>query len=85
MTAAKTDGSDAISRGYKYKGAFFPASGGRGSLAGGLTNVGMYGLYWSSSPGSAAGGYGLTFYGTGVAPANYIGRLDGYAIRCVVK
>ena len=83
VTPASTAGKDSISSGYRYKGAFFPASGCRNTSAGALNYVDTYGGYWTSSPNSAGNGYNLHFYGTGASPAYHLDRTFGFAVRCV--
>jgi hypothetical protein len=83
-TAANTDGSDPVSSGYRYKGAFFPASGSR-NAAGALDNVGKGGYYWSSSPRSVGFGYFLLFDSAGAHPTSSTNRLDGFPVRCVAE
>jgi len=60
---------------------FFPASGLRHGTA--LYNRGSYGLYWSASLNSQAGGYNLFFYSGGVTPAYGYNRFHGFSVRAV--
>ena len=61
--------------------AFFPAAGYVNTS--GLANTGSYGLYWSSTIGSAASAYILHFHSSGISPADYNGRYNGFSVRCV--
>ena len=62
---------------------WYPASGYRDSLDGGLGLVGYYGNYWSASPGSYYA-YSLGFYNGGsVFPSSSISRARGYSVRCL--
>ncbi|MBD8349919.1 FISUMP domain-containing protein [Dysgonomonas sp. HGC4] len=65
---------------YPY-GYIFPASGSRYRSTGSLTNVGIGGYYWSSSP-SGASGSCVVFSSSGVSPAEAT-RANGFTIRCV--
>lgn len=60
---------------------FFPASGYRYGT--GLSYRGSYGLYWSASLLSAAGGYNLYFLSSSVDPANSSDRFHGFSVRAV--
>lgn len=60
---------------------FFPAAGNRYGT--GLGNHGSDGDYWSSSLGSAANGYNLSFSSDGVYPADYYNRFRGFSVRAV--
>ena len=60
---------------------FFPSSGYRNGTS--LSNRGTYGYYWSSSLDSQTGGYGLGFNSSGVNPANYGNRFNGFSVRAV--
>jgi hypothetical protein len=85
VTAASTAGKDVISSGYRYKGAFFPASGYRLNSNGTLAVVGTNGYYWSSSPLSPTSSYRLYFTGAGINPATNLSRLYGFPVRCVAE
>ena len=54
-------------------GAFFPASGFRSYSSGGLSNVGVYGVYWSAGVYDATYAYNLLFNSSVVSPldSNY--------------
>ena len=60
---------------------FFPASGLRYGT--GLSYRGSHGYYWSASLNSQTFGYRLNFNSTGVEPANYSSRFDGFSVRAV--
>ena len=60
---------------------FFPASGLRYGT--GLSYRGSHGYYWSASLNSQTFGYRLNFNSTGVEPANYSTRFDGFSVRAV--
>ena len=60
---------------------FFPASGSRYGT--GLYNRGSYGFYWSASLDSQTVGYTLNFDASGVDPASYNSRFDGFSVRAV--
>ncbi|MBE6250648.1 MAG: hypothetical protein E7111_03235 [Bacteroidales bacterium] len=64
---------------------WYPASGCRSSLDGGLVNVGDSGYYWSASPNSDSSYYAfrLSFSSSGgVYPSSYNYRASGFAVRC---
>ena len=60
---------------------FFPASGDRSGT--GLSGLGSYGYYWSSSLYSSAYGYVLYFNSGGVNPADSSDRVYGFSVRAV--
>ena len=60
---------------------FFPASGYRSGT--GLNNRGSNGYYWSASLYSQTYGYFLYFDSTGVYPAYYNHRFNGFSVRAV--
>ena len=60
---------------------FFPASGYRYGTV--LYNRGSFGYYWSASLYSQTYGYYLHFNASGVHPANYYTRFDGFSVRAV--
>ena len=60
---------------------FFPASGSRYGT--GLSSRGTLGLFWSSSLSSQTIGYGLGFNASGVYPAYYDYRFNGFSVRAV--
>ena len=60
---------------------FFPASGFRNGT--GLSSRGSYGHYWSASLYSQTSGYNLYFNASGVNPANYNNRFNGFSVRAV--
>lgn len=62
---------------------WYSATGFRNSNTGGFYGVGSYGYYWSATPGSAAGGYALSFGSGFVNPSNAGNRAYGFAVRCV--
>jgi hypothetical protein len=66
------------------KTTFFPTSGYRNGSSGALTNVGVSGYGWSSSPG-AAYGYYLRMYSPKVDPDALQSRTQGFPVRCVRK
>ena len=62
-----------------------PAAGYRHESSGALTNVGTWGLYFSSSSyaaGSINAGY-LNFNAGNVNPLNNNNRANGFSVRCV--
>jgi uncharacterized protein (TIGR02145 family) len=61
---------------------FFPAAGYRNYSTGALGNVGLYGHYWSSTPG-ATGAFNLTINSGRVYPAFIYSRGYGFSVRCV--
>ena len=64
-------------------GAFFPASGYRDSSSGGLTNVGVDGLYWSAGVRSSSHA-GCLIFGSGyVHPLYYNNRALAFPVRPV--
>jgi hypothetical protein len=64
--------------------ATFPASGYRSYDGGALVDVGVNGVYWSSSVGVASGAYYLYFFSNEVGPAYGNGnRAWGLSVRCV--
>ena len=60
---------------------FFPAYGLRYGT--GLIDRGTNGLYWSSSLYSQTDGYYLYFLASGVGPAYYNNRFNGFSVRAV--
>lgn len=74
---------DATNSGRTYNGNWFPAAGYRYSGDGGMSNVGIYGNYWSASPISENYGCNLYFYSGNVSPANNFYRAYGFSVRCV--
>ena len=64
-------------------GAFFPASGYRSSSSGGLTNVGVFGDYWSAGVYSAASAYYLHFSSGYVSPLYNYSRAYAFPVRPV--
>jgi len=62
-------------------GLFFPASGYRNRLSGGLYNVSRCGYYWSSASSSSAGAYYLGFDSGYVYPAYSYYRASGFSVR----
>ena len=64
-------------------GAFFPASGYRNLSSGGLTNVGVFGDFWSAGVDSATLAYYLYFYGGLVYPLNSLYRANAFPVRPV--
>ena len=75
---------DATNKGRTYNSNWFPAAGCRYSNAGGVYDVGNYGIYWSMSPYNESYGYYLYFYSSYVSPA-YVSnnRAAGRSVRCV--
>jgi hypothetical protein len=61
---------------------YIPASGNRNNSTGAVSNVGVNGNAWSSSP-NGTNGYNLNFNGTSVNPANNNNRANGFPVRCV--
>lgn len=74
---------DATNSGRTYNGNWFPAAGYRFSVDGGMSNVGIYGNYWSASPISENYGCNLYFFSGNVSPANNFYRAYGFSVRCV--
>lgn len=74
---------DATNSGCTYNGNWFPAAGYRYSGDGGMSNVGIYGNYWSASPISENYGYNLYFSSVNMSPANNFYRAYGFSVRCV--
>ena len=74
---------DATNSGRTYNGNWFPAAGFRSSGDGSMSLVGSNGYYWSASPNSEHGGYGLSFSSGYVSPASYYNRAYGFSVRCV--
>lgn len=65
---------------------WYPASGHRDGNDGSFRSVGTSVYYWSCSPDLSGGynAYSLNFYSNGyVYPANCIGRLNGFSVRCL--
>ena len=63
---------------------FIPASGSRdGYSSSQLGGVSTEGYYWSAAPGTATGGYRLTFGSSGVFPQNNGLRTFGFSVRPV--
>ena len=60
---------------------FIPAAGGRMYTTGGLTGVGLYGYYWSSTPNGILA-YGL--YSNPFSTNGYV-RTYGFSVRCVAE
>lgn len=60
---------------------FFPAAGFGNNTS--LSSRGSYGLYWSSSLGSADRGYRLNCNSSNVNPQDYSSRCSGYSVRAV--
>ncbi len=60
---------------------FLPAAGLRNGTS--VGDVGSNGDYWSSTAGSSADAYYLTFNGSSVSPAYYYHRNDGRSVRLV--
>jgi uncharacterized protein (TIGR02145 family) len=54
-----------------------------GDWGSGFGNQGSFGYYWSSTQGSVAGAYSLTFFSTYVNPADSNTKSLGFAVRCV--
>jgi uncharacterized protein (TIGR02145 family) len=61
---------------------FLPAAGYRDSSTGTLGNVGLGGLYWSSTT-AGAGAYTLVIYSSRVYPSYIYNRGYGFSVRCV--
>ena len=69
----------------KFKNAFkLPFAGDRGSTGASLSHQGSYGIYWSSSPGSASSDYARLFYlySSYVYASSYSRRAYGFSVRC---
>lgn len=62
---------------------YYPAVGYRYVASGAMSNVTGSAFCWSSSPSSAAGGYFLSSYSTGVYPSGGNYRALGFPVRCV--
>ena len=81
---------DNTNQGMNFSGKFgpastiwYPASGYRGSLSGGLVDVAYYVYYWSASP-SSYSAYDLYFNLSGdVYPSYDYTRADGQSVRCL--
>jgi hypothetical protein len=85
-----TDGTGVIDNGYSFTDpkagstVFFPASGRRRDSSGDLSNVGVFGLLWSSSP-YLTKGYAMGFQG-GINPSHGDPvRSYSFPVRCVRK
>ena len=52
---------------------------------GGANYLGSGGLYWSRSASSAQYAYNLYLNTSGVYPADYSNKFNGFAVRCVLK
>ena len=87
-----TDASlyNSINEGMNFSGKFgsdqtiwYPASGYRSDLAGGLRNVGNSGSYWSASHNGYYAYYHYIYYNGYVHPSGYDNRAYGYSVRCV--
>ena len=87
-----TDASlyNSINEGMNFSGKFgsdqtiwYPASGYRSDLAGGLRNVGNSGSYWSASHNGYYAYYHYIYYNGYVHPSSYDNRAYGYSVRCV--
>jgi len=59
---------------------FLPATGERNYNTSTIQDVGTYGIYWNTSPGTAA-----LLTGKYLSPDNNYNRANGYAIRCVAE
>jgi len=65
-------------------GLKFPASGRRHQADGGLSGVGQFGLYWSSTNFDATVGYSLAFNGSLLVPNDHVeNRATAFPVRCV--
>lgn len=62
-------------------GNFFPASGYRYSVSGGLLNMGSYGHYWSYASNSQAYARSLSFHSGCVNPLDNDSRAYGFSVR----
>ena len=62
-------------------GNFFPASGYRHYISGGLYDMGSYGRYWSYASDSQANVRSLRFYSGNVYPLNGNNRAFGFSVR----
>ena len=87
-----TDASlyNSINEGMNFSGKFgsdqtiwYPASGYRSDLAGGLDNVGNSGSYWSASHNGYYAYYHYIYYNGYVHPSSYDNRAYGFSVRCV--
>ena len=81
---------NSINEGMNFSGKFgsdqtiwYPASGYRSDLAGGLDNVGNSGSYWSASHNGYYAYYHYIYYNGYVHPSSYDNRAYGYSVRCV--
>ncbi|MBR3204350.1 hypothetical protein IKF81_01555 [Candidatus Saccharibacteria bacterium] len=52
-------------------------------VGGNLYGRGLLGVFWSSTPYSAANAHFLNFYSTRLIPQNGNGKILGFTIRCV--
>ena len=89
ITAALSNGNDSV--GYKDGGFnkirsnpyYFVLPG---NINGGsLDNSKAGGIYWSSTVGSNANAYSLSFYGFGIHPGRSLSRYFGMPIRCLAR
>jgi uncharacterized protein (TIGR02145 family) len=63
--------------------AFYPASGYRHGMTGTLSNMQIYGCYWSASPASSSNGYNFIFHANSVSPLYDDNRSFGLSVRCI--
>jgi uncharacterized protein (TIGR02145 family) len=63
-------------------GVFLPAAGHRNRSTGALTNVDMFGYYWSSTA-NGTNALNLNFSATTVNPTTSSSRSGGFSVRCV--
>ncbi|MBR3204157.1 hypothetical protein IKF81_00540 [Candidatus Saccharibacteria bacterium] len=54
-------------------------------VGGNLSNRGLNGYFWSSTPASTAIAQHLHFYSTRLVPQSSLNKIDGFTIRCVVQ
>jgi hypothetical protein len=62
---------------------WYPASGYREGLDGGLGTVGSSGRYWSASPDDDYASYLYFNYNGFVSPSDSDGRAHGLSVRCL--
>ena len=74
---------NSTNRGMNFSGIWYPASGSRNDLNGGLRNVGNFGYCWSASPYDYVA-YLLAFnYFGNVSPSSNSYRANGDSVRCL--
>ncbi|MDR2683104.1 MAG: fibrobacter succinogenes major paralogous domain-containing protein, partial [Dysgonamonadaceae bacterium] len=80
----KHDGTQIYSSGVIYQGSYFPASGSRKADGGNIDQIGIKGLYWSSTPAQSANqAYALNFDKKSINPLAIFDRYTALPVRCV--